>query len=184
MVSKAALIIAFMATGANAQTQECGWEVGKWVCRTRPEINWGILKPVDTVKQSQEAYERAAAAREAREERQLQRALATAELNRAKESPRPIPLTTGNNYARGCDDPNWQMACATYTVGVFNGAVISGNPRICAPLSIDNGQINAVARKFVSDNPARGHEYITPLLIEAYADAWPCKIADGQSIAR
>lgn len=33
-------VAALAATGASAQTTTCGEEIGKWVCRTQPQVTY------------------------------------------------------------------------------------------------------------------------------------------------
>lgn len=50
--------ILLLAVPAQAQTTTCGWELGKWVCRQRPGVNFQAFDPYASMREGQEFADR------------------------------------------------------------------------------------------------------------------------------
>ena len=73
-------------------------------------------------------------------------------------------VNTGQGYMRG--------SCSGRVMAIFD---VSRALEICAPDGVSGGQAVSVVVQYLDRNPARWHESITLLIIEAMRDAWPCK---------
>ncbi|WP_408906328.1 Rap1a/Tai family immunity protein [Muricoccus nepalensis] len=89
-------------------------------------------------------------------------------------------LENGNNYLPACREfANNSHAGNAYMRGSCYGRVaaifdVSKYLGICAPDGVSGGQMVSVVVQYLERNPARWHEAITVLIIDAMQHAWPC----------
>lgn len=90
MLRTAALILALVATPAAAQTTRCGWEFGKWVCRTeqpRPRLDplAGAQQGYEQSQRMMDDFRRARAANvEAQRQAEADRQAASAQITEGR----------------------------------------------------------------------------------------------------
>jgi len=86
--------------------------------------------------------------------------------------------TTGNDLLRWA--PEYEKELGTFNGGVLAGYVVGVNDALsnilfCPPAGVTNGQLGAIALKYIRDNPERWNESGAALMIDGFEKAFPCK---------
>lgn len=87
---------------------------------------------------------------------------------------------TGNTLLEACNDEYLQMFCMGYVVGVadlvqgLQSAKVFDPPGICIDQPVTQGQLKAVAVKYLEENPQDLHYTANSLVFSALRKAFPC----------
>jgi len=86
--------------------------------------------------------------------------------------------TSANHLLRFCKlwiaDAERERLSQGICFGTVNG-VAAIAPNVCAPDGATSGQILQVVVRYVEQRPARHHEMLARLSLEALQSAWPCR---------
>lgn len=83
------------------------------------------------------------------------------------------PFLRGNWFVRNCDSREWELACAAFILGYYQGSQTRVKT-VCLPEGVDTGQLITVGLNYMKQNPQRGHIVGMALLDEAWEQAFPC----------
>jgi hypothetical protein len=92
-------------------------------------------------------------------------------------------VLTGGDLEKACRTPGTRSICDAYIAGVSDGAAATADhhvgtlhqrPVACPPFGVNNEQIEAVAKKFLSDHPEKLHLQASVLVIGSLLTAFPC----------
>lgn len=82
---------------------------------------------------------------------------------------------TGNELKKHCEDrssPVSQTFCLAYVSGVVDAHT---SVLVCPPASSTAGQMEAIVKKYLNDNPAQLHKSGDIIVADAIKKEFPCK---------
>lgn len=84
------------------------------------------------------------------------------------------PFLRANWFVRNCSSPTWQMGCAGYILGYYQGSQ-TRKKTVCLPDGVDTGQLYEVALAYMRSHPEKGHLVGMMVMDEAWESAFPCR---------
>jgi Rap1a immunity proteins len=91
----------------------------------------------------------------------------------------PLDLSIGNELYAACTnkDEHFTIACHAYIEGVTEGYYETAEAwqNVSMPKGVSYGQIDDVAKNYLTNHPEKRHLRSALLIIQALHEAWPAK---------